>query len=260
MLAVVGSVADVVREVRTRSRPRSTRRRPHRPRATALVSPSLAANRRPGEQEQVLRPLPRPQRDERGAPDRARYGDGGHGHRPDGRRPARRGPVCRAPLGSARRPCGQTQEGGITGRRSSNRLPVPSSLSSSIRPPSATASSRAIARPSPVPPPSRDQNGRKIRSLLGGDPRPGVRDRRPRRCRSLRRARARSGRRRASSGTRSRAGWRRSGARGRRRRRSPARSVRFAAVVDPAPPRLLAERRVRLLDQAAPCRPPRAAP
>ena len=54
--------------------------------------------------------------------------------------------------------------GSAAGSTSSNRLPRPGSLSSSIRPPSATASSRAIARPSPVPPPSRDQNGRKIRS------------------------------------------------------------------------------------------------
>ena len=55
---------------------------------------------------------------------------------------------------------------------------APGSLSRSMRPPSATASSRAIARPSPVPPPSRDQNGRKMRSrsalLMPG---PAVRDR-----------------------------------------------------------------------------------
>ena len=126
----------------------------------------LAREQQAREQEEVLRPLARAQRDERGAPDRARYGDGGHGHRPDGRRqPAAAQSVAPlAPPGGLR----ATQEGGITGRRRSNRLPVPSSLSSSIRPPSATASSRAIASPSPVPPPSRDQNGRKIRSRSAG--------------------------------------------------------------------------------------------
>ena len=56
----------------------------------------------------------------------------------------------------------------MAGSFRSNRLPAPGSLSSSIRPPSATASSRAIASPSPVPPPSRDQNGRKIRSWSAG--------------------------------------------------------------------------------------------
>ena len=52
--------------------------------------------------------------------------------------------------------------------RSSKREPFPSSDSSSSSPPSAWASSRAIARPSPVPCPSRDQNGRKIRSRSSG--------------------------------------------------------------------------------------------
>ena len=52
--------------------------------------PDLAREQQAREQEKVLRPLPRAQRDERGARDRARCGDGGHGHRPDGRRLARR--------------------------------------------------------------------------------------------------------------------------------------------------------------------------
>src|SRR5262245_48518165 len=63
----------------------------------------------------------------------------------------------------------QAAGGGVrTGRTRTNRLPRPGSLSSSSRPPSASASSRAIVRPSPVPPPSPDQNGRKIRSASCG--------------------------------------------------------------------------------------------
>ena len=46
---------------------------------------------------------------------------------------------------------------GSAGRISSNRSPRPTLDSSSIRPPSAVESSRAIVSPSPVPPPSRDE-------------------------------------------------------------------------------------------------------
>src|SRR4051812_24892051 len=66
---------------------------------------------------------------------------------------------------------GWTKGGGTAdsaGRTSWNRLPRPTSLSSLIRPPSATASSRAIASPSPVPAPSRETNGRKMRSCSSG--------------------------------------------------------------------------------------------
>ena len=79
--------------------------------------------------------------------------------------------------------------------------------------PSASASSRAIASPSPVPPPSRERSREKNGpedplALLGPDPRAGVarRARRPSRCPTT--GPGRRARRRASTGTRSRAGWR----------------------------------------------------
>ena len=58
------------------------------------------------------------------------------------------------------------ETGSLTGSTSSKRLPRPTSLCSSSRPPSAVESSRAIGSPSPVPPPTCETNGRKIRSRL----------------------------------------------------------------------------------------------
>ena len=115
---------------------------------------------------------------------------------------------ARRPRRTAKPPRAPAQTRGSAGRAGSG-CPCPTSLSSSIRPPSATASSRAIGRPSPVPRPSVDQNGRKIRSrFVGRDPRAGVRDVHGDRAVRGLRAPGRSGRRRASSGRRSRAGWR----------------------------------------------------
>src|SRR6266545_1748813 len=70
--------------------------------------------------------------------------------------------VLRPLLWSQRRECGARHD--AFGSSSAKREPLPGFVSTSIRPPSACASSDAIASPRPVPPPSRDQNGRKIRS------------------------------------------------------------------------------------------------
>ena len=174
------------------------------------------------EEQQVLRPLARPaaRRARRRAGRRGRWrsssttgASSGSGTEPMlvtvGAVDAADWPECDASRGAPaqRRRRVRRRLGGST---SSNRLPSPGLASrSSMRPPSACASSRAIARPRPVPPSSLVQNGRKIRSRsLGRDPGPDVADRDAHRAVLGRRARARSGRRRASSGTRWRAGSR----------------------------------------------------
>ena len=161
MGAVVRSVANVVRQVR-RARRGAVRDEGDEASSQRLVVADLAREQHAREQEEVLRPLAGAQRDERGAP-------------------AERGAataVTAIGVRIAQRRGPEVYQRWAHGQPRSNRLPAPSSLSSSIRPPSATASSRAIARPSPVPPPSRDQNGRKIRSRSDGlIPGPGVGDR-----------------------------------------------------------------------------------
>ena len=138
--------------------------------------------------------------------------------------------------------------GGLRGRSSSNREPRPTSESRSIRPPSAVESSFAIASPSPVPP-APETNGRKSRSRSSaGIPGPvsstATLDRPVRRA-SSRLIRA-AVRRRAE-----------------RVREQVADDLEHAvavgddhraradldAVVDRAPPRLVAERLVGLLDE-----------
>ena len=191
MHAVVRRVADVVDEV-ARARRRAVRGEGGERLAPAGEVAELRREDDPGEEEQVLRPLPRPQRDERRAQPAS----------------ARRGRlVDRCGLGqhhAGRRlvavPDGQDELEAAALR--------PGWESSSMLPPSATASSCAIASPSPVPESSRDQNGRKIRSRSSAR-RPGrCRRPRPTRGRSTRRARAPPARRPASSERRSRAGWR----------------------------------------------------
>ena len=249
MLAVVGRVADVVREVR-RARGRAVRDEGHAGVEPQARVPDLAREQQAREQEKVLRPLAGAQRDERGAPDRARCGDGGHGHRPDGRRlPAAAESVARrwAPRGGLRANSG----GGITGRRRSNRLPVPE-LALEL---DATAErDRQLAgdrQASPVPPPSRDQNGRKMRSrsdgLIPGPVSATETETAPFAAASASSTRPPSGVHRKALESRLETIW---------STRSPSETitgaaVAVAAVVDLAPPRLLAEGGVRLVDQAA---------
>src|SRR5919199_2448434 len=109
------------------------------------------------EEQEVLRPLPRPQSNQRGTGGATPRRELEHrcrlvqAHAADGRAARDAAVYCSA------------------GSTSSKRLPRPGSDSSSIRPPSATASSRAIASPSPVPELSCDQNGRKMRSRSCGE-------------------------------------------------------------------------------------------
>src|SRR5581483_4424433 len=71
---------------------------------------------------------------------------------------------ARAGAASGRYPYGVCRAGST----SRKRLPCPTSESSSTRPPSARASSRAIGSPSPVPLLSPETKGRKIRSCCSG--------------------------------------------------------------------------------------------
>src|SRR5207244_4048908 len=82
------------------------------------------------EDQEILRPLARPERDQYRA----------------------RGPAARAQLDDGRT-FGDTHAPRPAGSTSSNVEPFPTSLSTSTSPPSAWASSRAIASPRPVPPP-----------------------------------------------------------------------------------------------------------
>ena len=174
MRAVVRRVPQVVDQVRSARRRAVGNEDRRRLGPTRRVS-ELRREDDAGEQEQVLRPLPRAERRRRAA-----------------RKAPRRGRSATTGAGSGR----------ITSRSAEPARsvdPRPTSVSRSIRPPSACASSRAMARPRPVPPPSRDQNGRKIRSRSAAAI-PGPCPRRSRRsCRCPASARARSGRRQASS-------------------------------------------------------------
>ena len=145
-------VAHVVRRGTRRSRRRSTRRRRRPPRASG--------SRR------------------RAWPRRASRRTAG-GSSSTGAGAARRAPRAQASAPGDGRDATARSLGGrrVAGSTRSKRLPSPGSLSSSMWPPSAIASSLAIASPRPVPQPSRDQNGRKIRSCSAAlDPRPGVGD------------------------------------------------------------------------------------
>ena len=137
------------------------------------------------------------------------------------------------------------------GRRSSNREPRPTTESSSSRRRArarARGRSRARAR---CPAPFSDQNGRKMRSRsLGRDPGPeSVTDDRRRAVRRFERERDPAAVGRPGERVR-RAGWRRSGGRGRRRCSAPGGAERRARSGSPggAPPRRSA---VGLLEQPA---------
>ena len=143
MLPVVLCVADVVDEV-GRARRGAVRPEGQRaPRATASTSPSFAAKISPAKSSRFF--------------DHCRGRSAANAARAHAS-----AALCRRRQPRPDRSCLRRQRGGQHQVEAAARAQARSS--SSIRPPSATASSRAIASPRPVPPPSRDQNGRKIRS------------------------------------------------------------------------------------------------